>query len=365
MNSNVQLNYEEIVNDIKEQILTLKEEILRDDEYAPVFSALATYQLNDHVWYEGTLYVCVSQTEVTGEFNEDDWMEADATHFNNFYAQISPIIKDLNFHVCLERDFIKQANKIDPNSVYVAVRFGKAAINFGSSICNVYLSILGTSDKIRPTMFFFSAFASRFTTKTIKSVNNTSQIWVTPNVQQNFSEVDTSFRPLFDVTGTLIIGNNTVNVIGGIITYDYGTGQEDIPFMAFQDNYRNNLSPQPYGNTFGFAQSETNFSSYTFSISTYLLDTQLVADCMHAKGFELASATPLAGQKKSTKMPNDDFKLYITFSNGYSNRNAYRYIDIHGNDATETTFFKIFKLVDCGMSSNYGEIPMFTVSFSR
>ena len=31
----------------------------------------------------------------------------------------------------------------------------------------------------------------------------------------------------------------------------------------------------------------------------------------------------------------------------------------------DSTFFKLFKLVDCGMTNNYGEIPMFTVSFTR
>lgn len=364
MYSNVQLNYDEIVEKIKKQIEELKAEILANDNYVPTYSKTTEYKIGDHTWYGNNFYTCITPT--SGNFDPEDWMEDDSTSYNTFYSIISPLIKDLNFYVSLEQAFLKSTEKIDPNGVYVAIRFSRASINFGSSMCNVYLAILGTANKVKPTQLFFSAYASRYTNETILG-NNTQQIWVTPNVQTNFNEFGQEFRNLYDVSGTLIIGNRTINVLNGVIIYKYGESAgdlEEIPFMAFQDNFRNNLAPQPFGNTHGFAKSETNFSSYSFTISTYLLDTQLAADCMHAKGFELASATGSAGQKKSNKLPNDDFELYIEFSNGYSNKNTYRYIE-DNQEKTDSTFFKIFKLVDCGMTNNYGEIPMFTVSFTR
>ena len=376
MASNAQLNYDEIVRNIRNQINSLKKDILDNDvltssNNVTFYSEQASsYSTGDYVWYDGSLYVCMEniaeeeEGEGIGVFDFSKWYQKDANVYNQFYAVISPLVKNLNFYVDLEQAFLKSQEKADPNGVYVAVRFSKAPVNFGASICNVYLTVLGSANKVKPTQLFFSAFASKYTYKEIQQ--NIQQIWVTPSVQQNFNEIDTTFRNLFDVSGTLIIGNNTVNVLGGKITYVFGTGEtdyEEIPFMAFQDNFRNNLSPQPYGNTHGFAKSETNFSSYTFTISTYLLNTQLVADCMHIKGFALP-ATPPTGAKTSSKRPNDDFKLYIEFSNGYSNRNTYSYTD-GTRTVTDSTFFKLFKLVDCGMTNNYGEIPMFTVSFTR
>lgn len=351
--NNVQINYEQIVAQIRQEIYDLRDEIIRNDEYAPIFSSSATYEVGQYAWYQNVLYRCISAVTEAGNFDANDWEvvqeEEVLARFNNFYAVISPFIHNVNFYVNLEQAFLKSEEKLDPNGVYVAVRFNRASVNFGSSLCNVSLSILGTANKVKPTQLFFSAFASKYSLQTLNGQRNTQQIWVTPSVQSNFNEFAAEFRNLFEVSGTLIIGNNTVGIIGGYITYHYGQNDsEDIPFLTFQDNFRNNLSPQPYGNTEGFSVSETNFSTYTFTISTYLLDSQLVADCMKAKGFILNGSG-----RTSTKEPNSDFVFTFTFSNGYT------------NNRTDKALFKTFKLIDCTMSHSLGEIPTFTASFTH
>jgi len=302
---NAQIDYIAVVNSIRKQIKDLQKYIIDNDEYDS----------------------------------------------NPYFSKISPLIKDINFYVNDEQSMIKSKDKLDNNGVYVAVRFGRASINFGSSLCAVSLIILGTANKIKPTQLFFAAFASRYTTTTFDGTN-TQQIWVTPSVQTNFNEFADEFRNLLEISGTLIVGNETVAITGGKIIYlfdeDGTPSSEEVPVLTWQDNYVNNLSPQPFGNTEGFSKSETNFSTYTFTISTYLLNSQLVADCMKIRGFEQENPSGI----QSVAFPNSNFKFAVAFSNGFANINS-------------KEFFKTFKLVSCGISYQLGEIPTFTASFTH
>lgn len=277
-----------------------------------------------------------------------------------FYLEIYKNVKNCEIFVDNEQSFIKSRN-IKDNGIYVVVKFGSASTNFGSSICPITLNILGTENAIKPAQMFFSAFCARWNLQTLVDDNTSNQIWVTPSDVFNFNVVNNGFRTLFSVSGTLILGRSTVRL--GSLRYVFGPGEndyEDIDFISFQDNFSNSLAPQPFGNTCGFTKSEANFSTYSFSISTYLLNTQLVADCMAVKGFRKR----LNGQYTSTKKPNDKFELYLTFTNGFTNFFEEESKDesdpVKGND-----FFKYFKCSSVSISEKIGEIPTISLGFTH
>ena len=86
--------------------------------------------------------------------------------------------------------------------------------------------------------------------------------------------------------------------------------EENVDFISWQSSFSNSLAPQPFGNTAGFAVSESNFSTNAFSISTYMLNSRLVEDCLAIKGFRKKIGATNTRQK-SLLNGNSTLKLYI------------------------------------------------------
>ena len=161
-------------------------------------------------------------------------------------------IKDLNsefssidFVVADEQMFIKMKDK-DPKKIYIVVRFSAAAINFGQATLPVELSVLGLQNEIILTQNFMNAFVSEYN---LKSEYNVTQLYMTPRVSINFNEVYNGFRTLLSVTGTWIIGDNTIR-LAELLYYPLGGVEnevpESIPVVAYNDTTENSLNPQPY-----------------------------------------------------------------------------------------------------------------------
>lgn len=264
-----------------------------------------------------------------------------------------------------EQSFMK-AQDYHEDNLYIVIRFGGATMNFGASQSNVSLSVLGTANRIKPAQYFMSLFVSYWNTRKLKKSDNVelniTQIWKAPYVSANFNETHKDFRTLFSVEGTLIIGDNAVYL--GNIVYEYGKDENDnplyetLPFMAYNDNYSASVNPVSFGNTNGFAVSEVDFSTFSFSISTYLLDTHLVKDVMEIRGWRNKLTD-------SGKKPDNKFQLYLSFSNGYDNGGGLSsdQLTIETNPNVDEMFSQ-FKLVSSSISQRLGEIPSITLSFT-
>lgn len=314
MTNNVKINYTEIVDSIRAQFLTL--------------------------------------------FNEIEQGVANAD------AESLKLLQDLNgveVEVEDEQVFIKRSSH-NEDKVYIAVKFGSATTNFGSSVCNISLRALGTDNKIKAAQTLLATFVSRWNLAKLINDSQSTQIWTTPSVNANFNEIGTSFRSLFIVNGTLVIGQSTVRL--GKLTYVYKVDgrsySEEADFLTYQSNFTNSLSPQPFGNTEGFTKSETSFSSLGFTISTYLLDNQFVADCLAIQGFRRRKP----GKHSSFKRPNEDFIIKLDFDNGFNNypdSASIAYDDLHDDNG----FFSTFKVSNVSISQKIADIPTISVSFTH
>ena len=243
-----------------------------------------------------------------------------------------------------EQYFVKKVD-FNPNNIYVAVKFGSATTNFASSILSVTLRIMATENKIKPTQLIFGQFAFVYNLGFLNDDKDITQVWQTPVVSSNFNPTNKAFRTLFSMSGVLVIGQQTVDVESVTYVTDGGV-EEEVALMSFEEGYQISPNPQPFGNSNGFAVTEVNFSTDTLTFSTYLLDTQLIADCMSARGLTLLDNN---GSYSSTKKKNDYFTFKIKYTNGFGNN---------------IEFYQKYKLFNFRIGKKIGDIPSFTASFS-
>ena len=314
------------------------------------------------------------------------WSDLIALENPEITEVLSPI---KSIEVSDEQHFVEvEGNKkLRAGTVYVVVKFGSGPINYGSTVAPVSLTCIGTANKVKPVQMLLGVFASTWTTTNLKTsadeeLDDMIQVWSTPEVISNFNIFENNFRNLYKLGGNILFGISAVRV--GTLTYYWNEqegGQtveksEEISIMSFQDGYRASMDSQPFGNTGGFAKSEVNFSTYTFTVSTYLLNNkQLSADVLAIRGYrnrnvvysELAPEIPVGvSGMTSYKEPNDPFKVQLHFTNGFTNvPNEADTLFASTDPTKDSEFYSTFKVVDSGISQEIAGIPMVTISFTR
>lgn len=277
-----------------------------------------------------------------------------------------------------EQNFVRKdrEKKLLKGTLYVTVRFSPGATNFGSSVSPISLYCVGTANQVKPAQILLGVFASTWTTKNLSQdlvdsegnileISNALQVWNTPEVVTNFNEIDADFKNLFRLTGNIVVGQSAVRV--GTLTYYYGDNyseSETINIMSFQDGYRASLDSQPFGNTNGFTQSEVNFSTYTFTISTYLLNSQLAKDMLAVRGFRYRP-NDMYNSNTSTFDANKKVKVKIELTNGYTNEPGEDEESSSDDPVKGDDFYMYYKVVDSQIGQELAGIPSLVVTFAR
>lgn len=279
---------------------------------------------------------------------------------DDYSKEMQKLLNGVKVFVNDEQDFVKPQD-MGNNSLFINVHFLESSVNFGGSVVNVNLKVLGTANKIKPAQALMTMFATRWSTLAFGE-NGATQIWVIPRVESNFFETNADFRTLFTVNGSIIIGQGIVKLES--LVYKYGSGandEETIYFLAWNDAFSNSLAPQPFGNTAGFAQSESNFSTYAFTVNTYMLDSRLVDDCFNIQGFRKL----VNGQRVASALNgNSTLTLYLTFENGFTNRPASGETTTDADPILGTDIMTKFKVTSIQKGQKLGDIPTITIGFS-
>lgn len=179
---------------------------------------------------------------------------------------------DFNIVVGDEQVFAKQKDA-NPNSIYVAIKFGQASINFGQSVLPVTIQVIGTYNHIRPTQDFLNTFANTYNRT---DANGIQQLYMSPTANMNFSEVYNGFRSIFSLYGTFVISNGTLIKVKQV-EYSYQTIEngvtvtktETIDIIHYTDRTENSLDTNPYPDNNGRTRSYGAFQTFAFSIVTY------------------------------------------------------------------------------------------------
>lgn len=303
---------------------------------------------------------------------QDVWAGLKESSDENVRKEIANI---KSIEISDEQSYIKKKDQrvLEQGSVYVVIRFGVGSMNFGSTVAPVSLYCIGTANKVKPVQYLLGTFASTWSTKSLLQglsgqSNNISQVWNTPEVVTNFNQIYSDFRNLYRLAGNIVIGPQSVRL--GTITYIFdedaeeqeeGSGSEIVSFMSFQDGYRSSLDSQPFGNTNGFVQSEVDFSTYTFTVSTYLLNNHLTADVLAIRGFRNFSGSGI----QSTFKQNQKMKIRLDFGNGYNNYSAASQTASSDDPVLGDDFYEYFKVVDSAIGQEIAGIPTLTITFTR
>lgn len=288
-------------------------------------------------------------------------------------SNIADEIKNIkNIEISDEQNFVKKENILaDQSKIYIVVKFGAGSINFGSSVCPISLMCLGTANKIKPIQLLMSVFASSWTTKNVLNLSDVLQVWNTPEVMGNFTEVNIEFRNLVRLTGNIVVGPAAIRM--GTMTYiydedlydsDHTKGCEEISIMSFQDGYQASLDTQPFGNTDGFAKSEVNFSTYSFTISTYLLTGHFSNDLLAIRGFRYRP-NDTYDSTTSKFEPNQWMKLKLVFTNGYTNMPGDRETKDTNDSVKGKDFFCKFKVVNSRIGQELAGLPTLVATFTH
>lgn len=312
-----------------------------------------------------------------GEEIQDVWYGLKTLEGDSFKDIVDAISNIKSIEISDEQSFVRkrEERKTLQSTLYIVVKFGAGGINYGSSVVPVTLLCVGTANKVKPAQYLLGVFSSQWTTKNLSQgleseIKNALQVWNTPEVITNFNEIDSDFKNLFRLSGNIVVGPSAVRM--GTMTYWYGDGDDDcetVNIMSFQDGYRASLDSQPFGNTHSFVKSEQNFSTYTFSISTYLLNNHLSADMLAIRGFRNRNG----GLISSKMSPNDPRKVKLDFENGFTNVPKYDNSDppvldgmLDNDDPLKGDyFFSYFKIVDSQIGQEIAGIPTLTITFTR
>lgn len=244
--------------------------------------------------------------------------------FRGMFGKIAQNYKDLKWSLDDEQAFLKQNVFAEDCSLFIVIQYGQASISLNSYVLEANFLVLGAANEIETARSFLTEFASTYNLTKIEDI---TLVVNTPTISSNFNETGNEYRSLYTMQSVLVGGSDMLSF--GSLMY----GDEEILLLSFQDSTTNNLAPQVYGDSNGRTRSYTVSQTYTFTISTYSLNSQLVKDINDVK----------YGDKS---LEDKKFKLSLKLSNnqGFTNWE--------------------FHLVNATFSHSLGNVPSISLTFS-
>lgn len=330
----------------------------------------------------------------------------------------------LKIYISNEQEFIKLKQQM-PNAIYIVLRYGAASVNFGQSVLPITITAIAEQNKIDLVQKLFADFASTYNL-TRSDDNTMQQIYQTPAVTSNFNQVYEGFRSVMYVSGYLVVsktanfftfyyekdGNLKTNtqIINGedlsvsvdidkeFFYYVYPTPQNiEIEvsknineFVTYKDNsgnvtlsggnirecldeIKNRFGIDIFYNAMGFDQYSfkvlinTAYKEIEYITSVFGGSTQLDSQTFYnynnftksvakAGTITFSLTTYLLAENAIT---NDVLDIYLKRTN-INNSFRLTIAPVFGGSLTD-----IFKLVDCTINQELGQLPMITMTFTN
>lgn len=170
--------------------------------------------------------------------------------------------------VTQERANVREEDKANPKSVFVAVSFGGATIDYGQSLIPVTLSVYGEQRTFRAARALLNRFA---VDNNLKREGRFKQLWVTPDVEDPISPVGNGYRALFSLSGVIQYFGAGGNPVVEITYRAKPSGdQTQLFFLQYSPSWSNALRPQPKSDSKGRAESASAYSTFSFGVSAYV-----------------------------------------------------------------------------------------------
>lgn len=265
----------------------------------------------------------------------------------DFYSQYKIILSN-------EQQYVKNKDR-DPRAIYIVVKFMPGSINFGQMLYPINFNALGEADKLDVVQRLLLEYAQTFNLGEEKKWTDTEtndnyiakQIYTQPQSLSNFNGTWNEFRSLFYMTGTFLIGKNSMPITG-VRYYDSLDAEEntgiDIDFIATSWDFTIQLDSQAFYGTDSRTTSKSKIGTLSFSMTSYATNNAL-CNKIRAIAFHNKTIAPNGIKEKFY------FKLVFadsTFAIG-----------------TETNGRMEFHLANATSPQNIGEFPLIAMTFTN
>lgn len=278
--------------------------------------------------------------------------------FLNIMSSDADYYSKYNVILSNEQQYVKNKNR-EPNTIYIVVKFMNATVTYGQTVLPININALGEENHIEVCQRLLLEFAQTFTLSdeiTIPSSESgdgsnyiIKQVWNAPQIMSNFNSVYKGFRSLFYMSGTFLLGKDSLPITN--ITYyteennDSEVGQT-IEFINASWEFTIQLDSQAFYQTNSRTKSASKIGTLGLSILMYFANNTL---CNKLLGiaFDKKEITTENGDIITNEGVHETFYLSLTFANG-------------------VTINKMrLKIASAHSIQNLGEFPMITLSFTN
>ena len=266
--------------------------------------------------------------------------------------------------ICDEQIFAQQ-KQLTPKTIYLVVKFGNASFDFGQALLPITINAVSEQNALDICQRILFELATRYTQEEPLNIEDfevsdyAKQIWNTPNVINNFNEVNIGFRSLMYMTGTLLIGHDSSPIVELI----YNKGQTDEVLLhkymiTFTDSFDIYPDTQAFFVTNGIGRTAAKTAAYAFSITLFKVTNPFMNKIRTIKRGDLDGAPNGISTKFSISMRDkDEFERNETTG------------DIIIDPVTELPikhYFTVeYTLINMTIQQNKGDLPTVSLTFSR
>ncbi len=252
-----------------------------------------------------------------------------------------------NFVLSNEQQFVTQKDR-SPHKIYIVVKFLKPTLFHGQTIAPITINAVGEANSIDVVQRLLLEFAQTYNldeSETIDDTDLVKQFYDGPQVINNFTEINNTFRTLFYMGGTFLIGeqSNPFQSIEVANVLDENGNPYNIQFLNASWSWDNQLDPQAYTTTRSRTVSEAKISTLTLSVIIYLRNDNFCNQIL-GMAFNLKDD---GGDYIAALGNKTTFYLNITFKNGYK--------------VSEMPF----KVANVGGQQNLGEFPSVSITLTN
>lgn len=242
-------------------------------------------------------------------------MQNDEDYYGNYKVYLSN-----------EQQYVREKSR-EKDAIYIVVKFMQASLNFGQTILPVTINAIAERNKIEVCQKLLLEFAQEYNLTTDAS-GTIKQTFTSPANMSSFNEMFDGFRSLFYMSGTFLISSNSN-------TCTLLHEGAEVPCITFNQSFDVNLDSQAFYSTKNMTSSVAMTGTHTISISTYLIMNdfcnKVIKVMTNADGFPIGTG----------------FMFTIQYKNGFKIEN------------------KVYRLVNCSVQQNAGELPMATMTFTN
>lgn len=293
--------------------------------------------------------------------------------------------KNYKFEISNEQFWVPEDDR-EANKIYIIIRFSPADIDYGQLIMPFTIQAISEENGLSAAQRLLLEYAQYFNL-TIKKddINNKIiyQSYTTPSVSSNYEIVYDGFRSIFMMSGSILLSKNinrttlkyyngdyakfdleqkpinlgqrikgsgnfdelvdvdifTVKNDSSIYVWNNNTNKyeksdgEDLDILTFTDQYNASPDTQPYFEKKNFTCSIVKYGTYSFTISSFLIDDVLTNKVLNILSRKIN--------------PNTNFYFKIIQDNGY-NMPLLEY-----------------KLINVGKTQQKGQMPSIALTFTN